>query len=99
VVVIIGLALIVGLAAPYWLGRQIEQKYTDYLDQLQYGGAISAKELDAMAKEVVAGSLQPMLELGVVRPEEGERYSLHLLLQDGQLLMNGEPGEWLLGQF
>lgn len=65
----------------------------------QYNGMISGNELDAMAKEVVAGSLEPMLELGVVRREEGERYSLAVQLRDGQLLVNGEPGEWLLGQF
>nr|WP_267956642.1 DUF945 family protein [Halomonas sp. MCCC 1A17488] len=65
----------------------------------QYGVMISDNELDAMAKEMVAQGLQPMLELGVVRREEGDRYSLHLQLEDGQLRMNGEPGEWLLGQF
>lgn len=65
----------------------------------QYGGMASGNELDAMAKEVVAESLQPMLELGVVRRDKEERYSMHLLLQDGQLLMNDEPGDWLLSQF
>ncbi|UYG03733.1 YdgA family protein [Halomonas sp. LR3S48] len=65
----------------------------------QYSGMVSGNELDAMAKELVAESLQPMLELGVVRRDKEDRYSLHLLLQDGQLLMNDEPGDWLLGQF
>ncbi|MGR2738544.1 DUF945 family protein [Billgrantia sp. Q4P2] len=65
----------------------------------QYNGMLSGNELDAMAKDVVAGSVEPMLELGVVRREEDGRYTLKLQLQDGQLLMNGEPGEWLLGQF
>ncbi|MDX5377587.1 MAG: YdgA family protein [Halomonas sp.] len=65
----------------------------------QYGGMISGNELEAMAKETVAEGLQPMLDLGVVRREDGDRYSLNLRLQDGRLLMNGEPGEWLLGQF
>nr|WP_277345611.1 DUF945 family protein [Halomonas bachuensis] len=65
----------------------------------QYSGMVSGNELDAMAKELVAESLQPMLELGVVRRDKEDRYSLHLLLQDGQLLMNDEPGDWLLSQF
>ena len=68
----------------------------------QYNGLASppeGKELEAMAKELVADELASMLELGIVRREEGERYTLHLQLKDGALLLNGEPGEWLLGQF
>ncbi|MFQ3788682.1 DUF945 family protein [Halomonas sp. A29] len=65
----------------------------------QYNGMLSGNELDAMAKDVVAGSVEPMLELGVVRREEDGRYTLTLQLLDGQLLMNGKPAEWLLEQF
>lgn len=65
----------------------------------QYNGMLSGNELDAMAKEVVAGSVEPMLEMGVVRREQDGSYTLKVQLQDGQLLVNGEPGEWLLEQF
>lgn len=65
----------------------------------QYNGMLSGNELDAMAKEVVAGSVEPMLEMGVVRREQDGSYTLKVRLQDGQLLVNGEPGEWLLEQF
>jgi hypothetical protein len=65
----------------------------------QYNGMLSGNELDAMAKEVVAGSVEPMLDMGVVRREQDGSYTLKVQLQDGQLLVNGESGEWLLEQF
>lgn len=65
----------------------------------QYAGMIGDDELDAMAMAMAADALGPMLELGVVIREEDERYSLEAQLSDGQLLLNGEPGEWLLEQF
>lgn len=68
----------------------------------QYSGLTpppEGKELDALAKALVAEELASMLELGIVRREEGDRYTLHLQLADGELLLNGESGEWLLGQF
>ncbi|WP_146218698.1 DUF945 family protein [Halomonas sp. LBP4] len=68
----------------------------------QYNGLTSppeGKALEAMAKDLVAEELASMLELGIVRREAGDRYTIHLQLKDGELLLNGEPGEWLLGQF
>ncbi|PAU77336.1 DUF945 family protein [Halomonas salipaludis] len=78
--------------------RLLHKMFRESLRQ-QLGGLRSDSELDAMAKEAVADSLEAMLELGVVRREEDERYSLEAQLRDGQLLLNGEPGEWLLEQF
>ncbi|MDT9091243.1 DUF945 family protein, partial [Escherichia coli] len=44
-VITVGLALVVGLGAPYWLGQQVEKKYAEYLQQLQSLGYIQVENL------------------------------------------------------
>ncbi|WP_197038288.1 DUF945 family protein [Billgrantia saliphila] len=65
----------------------------------QYSGQVTGSELDTLAKEMVTGQLQEMLEHGIVRREGDDHYSMHAKWQSGALLLNGEPADWLLSLF
>ncbi len=56
------------------------------------------EELDAMADQAVAEQLQQFVMQGVL-VQEGDRYTFRLLLDDGRLLLNGEPADWLIQRF
>ncbi len=58
----------------------------------------SDEDLEAMAQQSVAEQLQPLLMQGLL-VQDGDRYRMELHLDEGRLLLNGEPADWLLQQF
>lgn len=58
----------------------------------------SKEDLEEMARQSVEEQLQPLLLQGLLI-QDGDRYRMDLRLEDGQLLLNDEPADWLLHQF
>ncbi len=62
------------------------------------GSELSPEELRELADELIRSEVQPVLEQGLLRFEDG-RYRMSMELEDGRLLLNGEPADWLLDSF
>lgn len=78
----------------------IHKMAREYLrqDYNKIGYQASGKELTALAKEMVAPDIAALSEQGIIRQEGDKRYTMHLRLEGRELMLNGEPANWLLEQ-
>ncbi|MCH8505780.1 MAG: YdgA family protein [Ectothiorhodospiraceae bacterium] len=79
----------------------VESGVRQYLQQqtAASGMVLSDRELDEMTDEMIRSEIGPAVEQGMIRLDENGRYHLSLELGDGQLLLNGEPADWLMQNF